>query len=181
LVTAPSDLVDYRADGKLKDGTEVRIRPIRASDAPAIAAGFEHFGADSRHQRFFSAKTAVTAAELERLTHPELENAFRLVAEVRGGSEAGRLIGGASCVVDAETDPQRGEIAFSVIDPFQDKGLGTLLLRHLVALAHARGVTRFVASVMGDNKRMMAVFEKSGLPMEQREDRDAVRVTLSLS
>lgn len=176
---AQSDPDAYRAEATLKDGTNVLIRPIRPGDAAAVAAGFVHFGPDSRHQRFFSAKAALTDEELERVTHPEWENAVRLVAELADGG--GRLIGGASCVVDAAADPQRGEIAFSIVDEYQGRGLGSLLLRHLAAAARARGVTQFVASVMPDNAPMLAVFEKSGLPMERHQDRDAVRVTLALA
>lgn len=177
--TAPEP-APYHAEATLKDGTAVEIRSIRASDAPAVAAGFVHFGPDSRHHRFFSAKTTLTDEELERVTHPEWEHAFRLVAEVRAGASAGRLIGGASCVVNPKADPQRGEIAFSIVDEFQGKGLGALLLRHLAAEARTRGITRFVATVLADNKAMLAVFEHSGLPMESHQDRDAIVVVLSL-
>lgn len=177
---ADPDIDAYRAEATLKDGTDVLIRPIRPEDAAAVAASFEHFGPESRHQRFFSAKTALTDEELARLTHPEIENALRLVAEIRGGAQAGRLIGGAGFVVDA-ADPQRAELAFSVIDAFQGKGLGSLLLRHLAVLARRRGIAQFVATVMSENTPMLAVFEKSGLPMERRDDGDAAVVRLSLA
>ncbi|HSO07010.1 MAG TPA: GNAT family N-acetyltransferase [Pelomicrobium sp.] len=177
---AGPDFEAYHAEATLNDGTEVLIRPIRPEDAPAVAASFEQFGPESRHQRFFSAKTALTDEELARLTHPENENALRLVAEIRAGPQAGRLIGGAGCVIDAE-DPQRAEIAFSIIDAFQGKGLGPLLLRHLATLARANGIVQFVATVMPDNTPMLTVFERSGLPIESSEDRDAVCVTLSLA
>lgn len=177
----PIDAGDYRAAETLKDGTAVLIRGIRPDDAAAVAAGFEHFGPESRHHRFFAAKAALTAEELERVTHPETENALRLVAQVIEGLDAGRLVGGASCIVDPAADPERGEIAFSIIDPYQGRGLGARLLRHLAALARERGIRSFTATVLPENAAMLAVFEKSGLPMERESEGEHLRVALSLA
>ena len=59
----------------------------------------------------------------------------------------------------------RAEVAFMVIDAYQGKGLGTLLLRHLTTIARSAGLRRFVAEVLSENRPMLEVFGKCGLRM----------------
>jgi RimJ/RimL family protein N-acetyltransferase len=56
-------------------------------------------------------------------------------------------------------------VAFSVIDAYQKKGLGTALMRRLAAIGREAGLTEFVADVLTDNAPMMKVFKRSGLAM----------------
>ena len=63
--------------------------------------------------------------------------------------------------------PHRAEVAFTVGDAFQGRGLGTLLLEHLVVIARASGVTEFEADVLGENNRMLRVFAKSGFRVKR--------------
>ncbi len=70
------------------------------------------------------------------------------------------------------------EVAFAIADDYQGHGLATVLLAHLAAHAHARGVTTFTASVLPENHRMIDVFRESGFPVEVASAVDVVTVRL---
>jgi ribosomal protein S18 acetylase RimI-like enzyme len=71
-------------------------------------------------------------------------------------------------------------VAFAVIDAYQGQGIGLALMRHLVTLARAAGLKEFIAEVLPDNRAMLRVFEKCGLELRKRRDRQVVYVTLQL-
>jgi ribosomal protein S18 acetylase RimI-like enzyme len=76
--------------------------------------------------------------------------------------------------------PGRAEAAFTVVDQHQGRGLGTVLLRHLAAIAAGAGIDEFVAEVLPDNTPMLEVFEHSGFPLTSRREPGVVHVTLRL-
>ena len=69
--------------------------------------------------------------------------------------EAGLLVGHAVCI---QMDEARAEVAVEVADRMHGLGLGTILIERLAAVAEQRGVTRFVAEVLPDNRGMLDVF-----------------------
>lgn len=101
-----------------------------------------------------------------------------LVAVVRHDDGGEEIVGGGRYIV---LQPGRAEAAFSVVDQFQGRGLGTVLLRHLAAIARDAGLHEFVAEVLPDNTPMLEVFEHSGLPMASRREPGVVHVTLRLT
>ena len=76
--------------------------------------------------------------------------------------------------------PTSAELAFAVTDEYQGQGLGLLLMRHLTTLARRAGVHEFIAEVLAENRPMMRVFERSGLPLTMRRDGAVIHVTLAL-
>jgi GNAT superfamily N-acetyltransferase len=80
-----------------------------------------------------------------------------LVAE-RGPADAPEIE--AVARYEPTDDPGTVEVAFAIQDGYQGKGLGTLLLRHLLDAAEARGIRRFRAHVLADNRRMLSLFSR---------------------
>ena len=72
------------------------------------------------------------------------------------------------------------EVAFTVADDYQHRGAATLLLRELVAIARERGVRKFVALVLNDNRQMLEVFRRSKLPLRESFVDGVRRVVLNL-
>jgi GNAT superfamily N-acetyltransferase len=134
---------------RLRDGSSVAVRPADARDEPALKAFLSGLCLEARRLRFFSGGADMTlAAHLVAATGSDR---FGLVAD----DEAGVLVGHA---VYIQTDETHAEVAVEVADRMHGLGLGTILIDRLAVVAEARGVTRFVAEVLADNRVMLDVF-----------------------
>ena len=111
----------------LRDGSAVLIRQVRSTDAPLLADGFARLSTRSRWMRLLGTKTTLSAAELRYFTEVDHHD-----HEAIGALSAadGRGVGLARYVRDAD-DPQAAEIAVTVVDDWQGRGLGTELLSWL--------------------------------------------------
>ncbi len=134
----------------LRDGSTVRIARISPRDAPLIADGFERLSTESRRLRFLTSKPNLSSTELRYLT--EVDGYWH---EALGAIDprTGRGIAVARFVRDAD-DRSRAEVAITVTDEWQHRGLGTVLLDRLADRAREEGIDRFTALVAGDNAAM---------------------------
>jgi RimJ/RimL family protein N-acetyltransferase len=121
-------------------------------------------------------RTAFTEEQANFFVNVDFRTHVALIAVVE---EDGRpvIIGGGRYVLVAD---RKAEVAFTIIDVYQGKGVGTLLLRHLIAIAREAGLRQFVAEVLSENAPMLKLFEKSGLPVSVQREADIVHVTLDL-
>jgi acetyl coenzyme A synthetase (ADP forming)-like protein len=167
------DLHSYAAEEILRDGGSIHIRAIRPDDKRRLADHFSHLGSRSVYLRFFNAKKRLTDEELARFTEVDFVRRVALVATLRLGDDE-QIIGvGRYDVLDGAGPPRRAEVAFAVADEHQGRGVGTVLLEHLLPLARAQGIDEFAADVLGENNRMLQVFGSSGLAVT-RAIRDGV-------
>lgn len=145
----------------LRDGTPVVLRPIRPDDEPLMAAFHGGLSARSVYQRYFH----ITSLE-QRITHQRLAltcrvnpaEGFAIVAE--HDAAAGPEILGLGRV--RRTAPDEGEIALLVVDRCQGLGLGTALIRAMVAQARRHGLRRLHGDMLADNDAMRAVVRGAG-------------------
>jgi len=146
-------------DVVLRDGSTVRIRVMRPSDEPGLCALLTSLSEESRWLRFYCLQNSSgIAAEAHR--EANLDHAFGLVA-VSGTDE--RVVGHAFYAVVEE---QRAEVAFTIANDFQGRGLGSILLGQLAQVAVANGIEIFEAEVVAANHAMLRVFRASGFPIE---------------
>jgi EmrB/QacA subfamily drug resistance transporter len=131
----------------LRDGSAVLIRQVQSADAPLLADGFTRLSDASRHLRFLTKKKELSPAELRYFTDVDHHDHEALGALDHAD---GRGLGVARYVRDAE-DPQAAEIAVTIIDDWQGRGLGTELLARLSDRARQEGIRRFTALVAADN------------------------------
>ena len=144
----------------LGDGTTVHTRPLRASDRAKLLTGFERLSPDSRYRRFFSATPRLTTRMLDRLFDVDGRDRVAIGAEqLRFGWFPGPGLGVARFTRLPEAR-NVAEMAISIVDEMQGRGLGTLLLLELSAAARAHGITRFAAWVQPDNEPMKALILK---------------------
>lgn len=159
---------DYAADGILRDGSSVHIRAIRPADRAELARGFAELSPEAVYFRFFRVKQRLTEAELTEFTEQDFVRRAALVATLRVNDEERIIASARYAATDTAADPpHRAEVAFTVGDAFQGRGLGTLLLEQLIVLARTNGITEFEADVLGENNRMLSVFAKSGLRVKR--------------
>ena len=149
----------------LRDGSKVLVRRVQRSDAPLLADGFSRLSAESRRRRFLARKDQLSPAELRYFTDIDHHDHEALGAL---DHTDGRGVGVARYVRDP-TDPQAAEIAVTIIDDWQGRGLGTELLARLSDRARAAGICRFTALVAADNQAMTALLRGLGAELVHRE------------
>jgi L-amino acid N-acyltransferase YncA len=142
----------------LRDGTRVRLRPIVPADAERLIAAYEKLSADTRYQRFFSARQRLPPDWARFLATVDYRTRLALVVEAPG--EPGTII--AVARYEPGGAPDTAEVAFVVQDGWQDRGLGSLLFGRLLAAAAANGIRRFRAWVLADNRRMLDLIARYG-------------------
>lgn len=142
---------------------EVRIRPIRRDDKALLSRGLVHLSEASVQQRFLAPKPRFTAGELRYLTEVDGHDHVALIAE----DGCGGLLGVGRFVRIAE-DPAAAEVAIVVGDSFQGRGVGTLLGQRLADEAARRGVRRFTATMLSENRAAHALMAKLTERLESR-------------
>jgi len=142
----------------LRDGSAVLIRQIRGTDAPLLADGFARLSATSRQMRFLGVKKELSAAELRYFTDVDHHDHEALGAVDRAG---GHGVGIARYIRDAD-DPQAAEIAVTIVDDWQGRGLGTELLAQLSDRARREGIRRFTALADPGNVAVAALLRSAG-------------------
>jgi len=176
-----SDSDEWSIAETLKNGVAVTIRTLRASDRDRIADAVRQLDRDSIYTRLFTYRSELTNAGLDRIMTVDPVRDVMLVVTVGAGADEKVIASGRFIAAPGDGAPRSGEIAFVVEEDYQGLGIAGRLLRHLADIARAKGVAAFEAEVLGQNKAMLAVFAKSGLPMRQRREGGVVHVTLSLT
>ena len=161
-------------DVVLRDGSTVHIRVMRPADEPRILALLQSLSEESRWLRFYSAAGgSALASEAHR--EANLDHTFGLLA-FSGPDD--RVVGHAFYAV---VDERRAEVAFTIANDFQGRGLGTILLGQLAEVAAANGIQVFEAEVVAANHTMLNVFRASGFPIEVDATAGQLHVTFPTS
>ncbi|HEY3724570.1 MAG TPA: GNAT family N-acetyltransferase [Acidimicrobiia bacterium] len=163
----------WESDVVLTDGGTVHLRPIRPTDDDGLLGLFSRLSSESIYLRFFSPVTAPTRAQLDHFTHVDYEHRMALVAEL--GDEIVAV-----ARYDRVPDAEQAEVAFTVQDDQQGRGLATILLEHLAAVARTHGIRRFTAETLPDNRRMLGVFRDAGYQVVREFADGVVRVTFPI-
>ncbi|MBZ5556272.1 MAG: GNAT family N-acetyltransferase [Acidobacteriia bacterium] len=168
---------DSASRAVLRDGTVATLRLAQTGDREILRRFFHDLSPESRRRRFHGYGEP-TDALLDRLSDSsDLSRAATLlVLRVRDG-ESRPIAVGSFVAIDAVA----AEAAFAVDDQFQGRGLGTILLERLAAIAAAHGFRRFDAMTLADNSAMLEVFHDSGFEIRSKSDSGAINVQLSLS
>lgn len=142
---------------RLRDGSEVVVRPIRAGDKRALAGAFARLSERSRYQRFMTAINELSQAQLRYLTEVDHSDHEALVAfdpESGDGVGVGRFV--------RLEDRRTAEAAVTVVDEWQGRGLGTVLCRLLAERARDEGIERLSAMLLATNEQMQDVLGALG-------------------
>ena len=156
-------------------GTARRCTSARSGPPtrPALAAFHRRQSPESIYKRFFSPKPELSETDLSHFTVVDFVGRAALVVERHG-----ELIAWAS--YERWTGRDDADAAFMVDDHQQGKGIATLLLEHLAAIARSNGIVRFTAEVLADNRAMLAVFSRAGWPVERRFESGVVDLDFPL-
>ena len=160
----------------LHNGQRAEIRALRPEDREDLLAAVRRTSSQSLYRRFFGVRREFSEAETAFFLNLDFVKHVALIAVV---DEVGRpvIAGGGRYIT---TKPGQAEIAFAIVDQFQNLGIGTALLRHLSDLARDAGLKEFVADVLAENAPMLGVFEKSGLKLTTQRDLHVIHVIFQL-
>jgi nucleotide-binding universal stress UspA family protein/RimJ/RimL family protein N-acetyltransferase len=142
----------------LRDGARVTLRPIAPNDSPLLAASFERLSERSRYRRFFTIKDKLSAAELEYFVDVDHRDHEAIVAI---DPSSGELLGVAR-YIRSPGDAELAEVAVTVADDWQGRGLGRSLLERLTYRARREGVGRFSALVQSENRASLRLLDGVG-------------------
>ncbi|HEY3004046.1 MAG TPA: GNAT family N-acetyltransferase [Kribbellaceae bacterium] len=159
-------------DALAADGSVVHIRSVRPDDEDALRALNQRVSDRSIYLRFFGMnRTSADQHSHHLAADSEDDGHVALVAEA-----AGRLVavGSFEPLRDGEA-----EVAFLVDDAFHGRGLGTLLLEQLAAVARERGIHHLHADTLVENAPMLRVFGDSGFEQIRTVDHGVVELSLS--
>ncbi|MEU6038162.1 GNAT family N-acetyltransferase [Actinomadura sp. NPDC047616] len=167
----------WEADVVLTDGGTAHLRPIRPEDGPLLRAFYARLSPESIYYRFFSPRPTLSDREVEHFTTVDYDRRVALIATI--GTEMVAVVR-YDRLADGAKPGTTAEVAFLVEDAHQGRGLGAVLLEHIAAAARERGVRRFVASVLPENRRMTRVFREAGYRAEQRFEEGVIELVLDL-
>ena len=153
-----NELVILGAQVALRDGSHVRVRQGHRSDKQLLRRGFEHLGPEPRYRRFLAPMPQLTEAIVRYLTEVDHDDHEAIIALEE---ETGEGIGVVRYVRSSERR-DAAEFAVTVIDDWQRRGLGTLLLEVISARAREEGITTFTALMLTSNQEMMDVLKSLG-------------------
>ena len=172
-----SDAASYTAQEQLRDGSPVEIRALQPQDEAAMLAAVEQTSPESLHRRFFVMKRYFSDKERAFFMNIDFKTHVALVALTQNqGRQV--IVGGGRYVV---FEPGRAEMAFVVIDAWQGRGVGSILMRHLVKLAGDAGLDELTAEVLPENAAMLNVFRKFGFKPASRRDPQMVHLAMKLT
>jgi RimJ/RimL family protein N-acetyltransferase len=144
---------------RLPAGESVMVRAIRPQDADRLQAYMRNLSAPTRRNRFLGAVSELTPAQLERITHMAGPGELAWIAFAGGGDETAMIAEAIQVVAPAS---QRCEIALSVPDVWQRKGVGTLMLTTMECRARMLGARYLVGDVLRTNDAMKGLARKAG-------------------
>jgi RimJ/RimL family protein N-acetyltransferase len=149
----------------LRDGSRVLIRPVQSADAPLLADGFARLSAASRWMRFLTPKKELSPAELRYFTDLDHHDHEALGAL---DHRDGRGVGVARYVRQAD-DPWSADLAVTIVDEWQGRGLGTELLARLSDRAREENIQRFTALVAAENAAVAGLLRHACARLVGRE------------
>lgn len=162
IVVGPKEL---RTTYLLNDGTLLNFRPIHPTDEPRMRDLFYKLSEATIYYRFMGYQKIVPRRQIQDFVYIDHRNDVTIVGTLPEASgEEIMAIG--SYYLDPKTN--LAEVAFVVSDNWQNKGIGTFLLRHLMRIARRNGIRGFTAEVLVDNKAMQAVINKSNTKVKSK-------------
>lgn len=176
-----SNVLSYTVIEQLRDQRTVTIRAIRPGDKELLREAFHELEASSIYLRFFGPRKELTDRELILATEIDFIRNVALVACVQENAKE-RIIGvGRYIAYEGQGPPTAAELAFVVEEDYHGQGLASILFKHILLIGRDQGISRFEADVLHGNKKMLRVFERSGLPVVTKASSDSIHVTIFLN
>lgn len=148
----------YPIKTTLQNGMPILVRPVQSDDKQLLETGFELLSRQSRFLRFFRPVTKLSAKELDYYCAVDQSDHIAICALDTTQDET-RPLGIARCI-RARDKTDEAELAVTVIDRFQGRGIGTILLAAIAHAAITQNITKFVGTILTENDSMLNLLVK---------------------
>lgn len=159
----------------LSDGAVALVRPIRPDDIDGVRTFHAAQSAESIYLRFFAPLPTISDRDLRHFTHVDYDSRVALVVIIEDQiAGIGRF--------DRLPEPEEGsaEVAFNVSDVHAGRGIASVLLEHLADIGSQRGIRRFLADVLPQNRKMLGVFRDAGYEVSHEFDDGLIVVAFDI-
>ncbi|MFC1563590.1 GNAT family N-acetyltransferase [candidate division KSB1 bacterium] len=164
----------------LRDGGLICIRAIHPDDKKHLYNAFHQLSMQSRYFRFLGYKKEISRKELSYFTEIDYKRHVALVAVLPEGQNE-RIIGvGRYIRPDLNRKSALTDVAVAVIDKYQGRGIGTLLLKHLAVIASNLSITQFEADIHSENLQMLRIIKHCGFRAIFKFDQGIMHVSLKI-
>jgi len=160
-----------------KDGLELKIRPIRASDEDMMRRLFYKFSDRSKYYRYFTSVRVMPHENMQKYLSVDYDKIMSVVA-VQNHGNIERIV--AEARYAAYPNGETYEMAFLVDEEFHGKGIATYLAEFLIMIARGRGIKRLSALVLSQNIKMLKVFDKLSVKPQKHYDGDTIELFFDL-
>ena len=183
---------DVRRVGVLGDGTPVSVRPLVAADRAWFAQWTAALSDQSKYRRFFSCHAQLPARMLDQLVD-DVDGVWHaafvamvpalpaFAAAPPSWPDAQTVPVAVGRFIRLRTDSTVAEVAYTVTDAWQGRGVGTLLMQALVIAAGALGVTAFTATVLAENQPSLRLLQRAGRVTRREANGTEVELDVELS
>lgn len=174
--------IQYVSDWTMKNGTPLKIRPIRPEDEPLVVKFHEDLSEESIYSRYFhlmKLQTRVAHDRLSRICFIDYDRELALVADYKDPATGEHHLLGFGRLSKLHG---RDEAEFSMLigDRFQCKGLGTEFLRRLIEIAKDEQLQYITAEILSENRAMQHVCQKLGFRLEPTSEPSIMKVVYEL-
>jgi acyl-CoA hydrolase/GNAT superfamily N-acetyltransferase len=156
-----------RSSKTLDDGTLVSFRPMHPTDESRMRDLFHSLSKQTMYYRFMSDAARLPRRQIQDFVYVDYRNEMAIVGTIPE-AHGEEIIAVGRYYLDPATN--RAEVAFIVRDQWQNRGIGTFLLRYLATIARGQGIAGFTAEVLLDNRAMLALLRKSGFRLRSQLD-----------
>jgi acetyltransferase len=163
----------------LSNGMNVEVRPIRAEDAPLITSFHSQLSEESIRFRYFHNKSDLSQRDLSMLSHINYDRQMAFIAEHQKENGGKEMLG----VVRVWNDPDNIRTEFSIIvrDDMAGQGLGSLLMKKMIAYCKSVGTLEMVGKVMVDNHPMRALMKHLGFRCRYNMEEQVIDAVMRLN
>jgi GNAT superfamily N-acetyltransferase len=156
---------ELRTTYLLADGTQIGFRPIHPTDQERMRDLFYNLSQQTVYYRFMSRMKRIPQKQIQDFVYIDHRNEVVIVGTLPEASGE-EIIAVGGYYLDPRTN--RAEVAFVVRDQWQNRGIGSFMMKFLTGIARRNGIAGFTAEVLQENRGMQSVFDKSGLKMKSR-------------
>ncbi len=170
------DPKNFSVQETLKNGLQVTIRAIQPGDRDDFQKAIDELDEHTLYMRFFQANKKFTDKDITQAIEVDFDTVVALITCIPD-ENGEKIIGGGRYMA---FDENKAEVAFMARNGYHGLGIAGRMLKHLAAIAKARGIMEFHAEVLSSNTGMLTVFKRSGFPIKLEYESDVTHVILAI-